>query len=308
MSNTGLPGDYETTTTTTAGPAVSGAGWVPPTAGSGQAAPPGPGSATAWGKYYTSRAAQQQRYYDASTGSYSRLRDRLFDFRSRYAQSGDANLDNVMDYYLRETADYRAPGSKRAPQTVASWLERFRLGKSDYLSQWQQKLWDAGYYAPDVYKNPELLRRGKYDPYTQDAATRLFKDGVMMGLPLDQLLREGKDSFDAAGGVRGRANAEKEPFTATVSAPDTIRSAGQNVSVQMTGRRQDDFAEGLIKPLQAQEVAADRAAYDDASRVTQAPDPGSFAEQELYRTQGAEVGAYSYLQNFNALLERLGLG
>lgn len=318
-----IPGDYEDEPQgPSAGNAPSGGGWSPPTPGSSSRT-----MTSAWGRSFYDRDTIRQTYYtDPSSGSYVPLRERLFTWRSQYQQMGNADLDGVLDYYLawdrtpanryggRNIAEGNA-APRSGQRTVAHWLNAFREMDEDKLRGVQKQMFEAGFYSPEVYKNPDRIRWGSYDPFTQEAASLLLKDGVMEGdMPLSELLRKRKEEIEEAGGldawmqINGAEGPERAPFSAVVTNPLDIQKAGQDISVDLTGRRID----GAVNPAEYQglEVGAQRADYDSmeaGGTSTQAPSLGAFAENEIRQNHGAEVGAYEYLGNYNALLQRVGL-
>lgn len=317
--------DDETTTTTTA--AVPPGAFDPSAVDTGEA----PRLESAWGRSFLDRAAIRARYYQDDSGAISSLRDRLFQWRMDQAQSGQADLASVLDEYV--SWEQTSPGyggrnvgegnagrraatgdRTRSKKTVAWWLEHVRTADDDKLAEYQQQLLDAGYMRAEVYKNPGALQRGTYDAFTQEAFTRLLQDAVMAGDPLTDVLRRRKDDIDQAGGVTkwlqltGQDDAPP-PFQAQVTNPTDIANAQRDISQDLTGRMIDGAP---VAEYQGAEVAAQRATYDaDVSgaggTTTAQPSLGAFVEENIRTEHAAEVGAYSYLGNFNALMQRAGL-
>lgn len=100
--------------------------------------------------------------------------------------------------------------------------------------------------------------------------------------------------------------------TIQVTNPVDIRQTALDTSRQMIGREADTFAQGLVGQYQGVEAAAQQAGIADQAAggggtVTDAPSLGNFAKEQLQRTAPAEVDAYKFLGNFNALMQRLGL-
>lgn len=329
-----VPGSYDEESTTTSTAAVpSGEGFTPPPAGA-----PGGGQTrpltSAWGRDYTARAHIQRTYYSRDDGSIDPLLDRVSLWRQQFAQTGNADLSNILDQYLswggNEGRTYGgSTGGSRAPEpatgvdtrqkkTIAWWLEHMRTASEGEVKKMQADLMQAGYYSPDVYKQPEILQEGTYDALTQEAFTHLLKDGAMSNdVPLSELIKKRKKAIDEAGGIEawmqltGQVE-EPPPFQATVTNPLDIEAAARDVSTDLTGRQVPGFGDGNVEEFQGQEVATQRQAYDQAisgegGTTVDAPSLGAFTENELRAEHGAEVGAYSFLGNWNALLQRAGL-
>lgn len=302
--------NYGTTTTTSPG----GPGTPPP--------PPSRGPAlgtSAWARSYTSRQSVRERYRNADSGLVVPLRDRAFDFRSQFAQTGDARLDTVLDYFLSEDERADLVGSTRGgsgKKTVAGWLEFWRKATPETVSAYQDRLWESGYFPPAVYKNPELLQRGVYDQATQAAMTQLFKDGVMAhDLTLSELMRNRKNQIDQAGGLEawlGLADGDRQEETIEVTAPEDIRQTGEQAAREMLGRKDEGFAESLVGGYQAQEASFQQARIDDQAaggggQITSPPSLGAYAVEQLEAQQPTEVDSYATLGAFNELLRMLGM-
>lgn len=100
--------------------------------------------------------------------------------------------------------------------------------------------------------------------------------------------------------------------TIQVTNPVDIRAAAQDVSVNLTGTRDDAFAQGAVGSYQSMEAGAQNAAYADqegggGGTVTQAPSLGAFAEDKLRREQPLEVDGYSFLGQFQNFLSMMGV-
>ena len=284
-----------------------------------------------WAKGLFTRAAIVNQYYTDERGPIP-LGQRLQQFRNQYAQSGDADLDQwVLDYQLalgppkweaREgIGSKEADVEKRRPKagtirkmTVAQLLEYLRTAPPDQVAKYQKLLRDSGYLNPDVYKQPSLLQNGVYDSYTQDAWTRLLKDAVMAGdTDVMRTIKRRQDYIDDNGGIdlfmKG-LEPEREPFQAEVTASEDIEQVGEATAQELTGRKQEGFAEGLVGGFQAEEVSAQREYYDEGptgGTTERNPSLDAYAEAQLRKKAPTEVGSYAGLGAFNVIMSDLGL-
>jgi hypothetical protein len=292
------------------------------------------GGSSSWSRAYHSKWGLRKNYYMDASGQITPVEIRTQQWRTAFVQQGDADLQNVLDYTLngggrggigpspferkRGLGDVEMDIAKRrktSEQTISFWLEFMRKAKPDELNKYQQILYDAGYMDPDVYKKPALLMHGVYDEYTQDAWQHLLKDAVMSGdTRIEATLNRRRSAIDAMGGLNayiGNQQEERAPFVADLTAAEDIIGTGETVAKQMTGRRQEGFAEDLVGGYNAKEEQTQRQAYDlvpTGGTATEAPSIQGYAESRLRQQAAPEVGAYAGLGAFNQILQDLGLG
>ena len=224
------------------------------------------------------------------------------------------------------------PGAE-LPDTLAFYEDKKRFDPEDTrikaryrasdLGMWER--WDSNMIT-SVQKDFEAIglykaAGGKYnlgDWRGKESSffAMLLAEANMEGLDWQEMLAEWKkkpprvilDDLDRAGGSGGG----RTPNPIQITNPDNIRADARTASKSLTGQMRPGFDESMVGGFQGSEIAAGQALNTEGVAgtggvVTKPATPGAYAEAQLRANSGPEVGAYSTLGAFNAILQELGL-
>ena len=252
--------------------------------------------------------------------------------------SDETKVDNQRRGYLSKTwmdgqvEAWRKenPGAE-LPDTLAFYEDKKRFDPEDTrikaryrtsdLGMWER--WDSNMIA-SMQKDFEAIGLykavgGKYNlgDWRGKESTFfaiLLAEANMEGLDWQEMLAEWKknppsvildDLSVGSGGGR-------TPNPIQITNPDDIRSEARTASKSLTGQMRPGFDESMVGGFQGSEIAAGQALNTEGVAgtggvVTASATPGAYAEAQLRANSGPEVGAYSTLGAFNAILQELGL-
>lgn len=252
--------------------------------------------------------------------------------------SDETKVDNQRRGYLSKTwmdgqvEAWRKenPGAE-LPDNLAFYEDKKRFDPEDTrikaryrtkdLGMWER--WDSAMIA-SVQKDFEAIglykaTGGKYnlgDWRGKESSffAMLLAEANMEGLEWQEMLAEWKKNppqviLDDLGAGSGGG---RTPNPIQITNPDDIRSEARTASKSLTGQMRPGFDESMVGGFQGSEIAAGQALNTEGVAgtggvVTDPATPGAYAEAQLRANSGPEVGAYSTLGAFNAILQELGL-
>ena len=222
------------------------------------------------------------------------------------------------------------PGAE-LPDTLAFYEDKQRFDPEDTrikaryrardLGMWER--WDSNMIA-SMQKDFEAIglykaAGGKYNlgDWRGKESTffaMLLAEANMEGLDWQEMLAEWKKNppqviLDDLGAGSGGG---RTPNPIQITNPDDIRSEARTASKSLTGQMRPGFDESMVGGFQGSEIAAGQALNTEGVAgtggvVTNPATPAAYTEAQLRANSGPEVGAYSTLGAFNAILQELGL-
>jgi hypothetical protein len=225
-----------------------------------------------------------------------------------FRQQGLGSDPDAAAFYAQDT--FHALDGKNLFQ-AQQWLNHLDFNDPEGMAQFQQELWDAGYYRG---KEPALW--GRFDTATQDAVSFLFNDSYMnTDWTIAEILnfRRGTgEALDAAsgrgGGFGGGGGGAREPAYEQASA-DSLSVLVDQVSSALIGRRiSDEEKSTIISKVQSQQLAEQQAAYaaQQTGGTYTLDSADTIIGGQVMNQFNDEYGATQYSQHVNVMRSMLG--
>lgn len=191
-----------------------------------------------------------------------------------------------------------------APFTEDSVKKQYADMSPAQRAQVQQQLYDVGLYDSPYYTGKQTVRKGQYDIDTIQALTRATALAEGAG-SLDMVLSQRADLSQLA------EKRERQPLTVHLTNPEDIKALGNQVAVQVVGRKLTDAElNKLVATRHTQERSAQQTAYAQADAsggtVTDPATSQGALESEIRSMAPVEAGAHDIATQFSNFLSILG--